>query len=150
LDGLDVTKWAAAVKERGHREDLVDDVAGFLREPGAVEVFKRPGGKWETWRERGFEAMIDGTWVSAVVDRACVARDELGVIREARLFEFKTGRAPDFAAGETVSPSHSEQLELNRRVLASAIGLPIGEVRAVLVYTRDCVIVGCGEISVRK
>jgi hypothetical protein len=149
-DGLNVANWAAALKERGHREDIVDDVVGFLREPGAIGVFKRPAGRWETWRERGIEAMIDGTWISAVVDRACVALDELGAISEARLFEFKTGRAPDIAAGDAVPPSHSEQIELNRRVLASAVGLPVEKVRAALVYTGECLIVVGGGISVRK
>lgn len=150
MDEMDATKWAADAKERGNQADVVDAVARFLRGSVAAGIFGRPGAGWEAWRERGLEAMIDGTWVSAVIDRVCVVRDELGVIREARLYEFKTGAVPDVAAGETVPPSHAEQLELNRRVLASASGLPVEKIRAALAYTKEGVVVSAGRATFRK
>ncbi|HEY5552263.1 MAG TPA: UvrD-helicase domain-containing protein [Opitutaceae bacterium] len=148
-DGLDLAKWSGAAKDRGFAENVIDEAAAVLRAQGMTEVFKRPGDDWEAWRERGFEALVDGTWVSAVVDRVCVARGANGEICEARLYEFKSGRAPDVAAGDTVPRAHAEQLEMNRRVLASAVGVPIEKVRAAVVYTRGALLVFSRDVALR-
>ncbi|HUG10209.1 MAG TPA: UvrD-helicase domain-containing protein, partial [Opitutaceae bacterium] len=135
-DGLDVPQWAAAAKRRGFAASVVDAAAESLSAPGLAEVFRRPGEGWEVWRERAFEALLDDEWVSAVVDRVCIARGKSGEVRAVRLYEFKTGRAPDGAAVEDLPRGHALQLEANRRVLAAATGVPVEKVRAALAYTR--------------
>jgi hypothetical protein len=94
-DGLDVAKWAVASKKRGFTASVVDEAAKTLSAPSFAEVFKRPGDGWEVWRERGIEALIDGRWLSAVVDRVCISRGESGTVGAVRLYEFNTGKAPE-------------------------------------------------------
>jgi ATP-dependent helicase/nuclease subunit A len=144
-DGLDLAKWSVAAKARGFAANDVDAAEKALCEPSFAEVFKRPGDGWEVWRERAFEALVDDAWMTAVLDRVCVARGENGEVKAVRLFEFKTGKAPDGARFEDVARGHASQLEANRRVIAAGTGIPVEKVRAALVYTKSGALVFCGE-----
>lgn len=136
-DGLDIALWAATAIERGAGDLVVGEAAAVLRAPELRTVFACPGDGWEAWRERAFEALIDGAWVTAVVNRACVSRDTEGRVREVWLYEFKTGGAVGIGEGAGISKAHARQLATNRQVLAAATGVPSESVRGVLVYTKS-------------
>jgi hypothetical protein len=64
-----------------------------------------------------------------------------------RLYEFKTGKAPDGPGLENVSPGHALQLEANLRVIAAATGIPVEQVRAALVYVSRGLLVVQGDTA---
>ncbi|HWL14578.1 MAG TPA: UvrD-helicase domain-containing protein [Opitutus sp.] len=106
-----------------------------LEEPALAGVWRRPGAAAEAWRERAFEVVIDGAWITGVFDRVVVERDAAGRARRATVYDFKTDQP---ASGE-VAPlveRYAAQLNLYRRVAAILAAVPEREVEAVLVFTR--------------
>jgi ATP-dependent exoDNAse (exonuclease V) beta subunit len=100
-----------------------------LADPALADLWTRPPGpRSEVWRERPFEIVLDGTWVSGVFDRVVVERAESGAAIRADVYDFKTDR--------TESPArHAGQLDLYRRSVALLTALPPAAVSAELVYT---------------
>jgi ATP-dependent helicase/nuclease subunit A len=120
--------WSAALREA---EACLD--AEELR-----TVFARAGAEDEVWRERAFEAVVGGAWVSGVPDRVVVRR-ERGTPRGATIYDFKTDRDAD--AGR-LRQRYAEQLELYREVVAGLLGLAVARVECRLVATAERSLVG--------
>jgi hypothetical protein len=141
--------WAAAWRNRGVDEAVVAEALACLREPALATVFAPPdagaagAGRCEVWRERAFEVVIDGTWVTGIFDRVVIEREaepkaggRTGRALRATVFDFKTDRV----AGETELAEavrrHVEQVQLYRRAAALLTGLAPAHVGADVVFTR--------------
>ncbi|KXU34683.1 hypothetical protein AXK11_08115 [Cephaloticoccus primus] len=85
----------------------------------------------QVWRERRFEAVIDGTWVTGVFDRVVISTDESGRPVACAVYDFKTDEDTAGAARR-----HASQLALYRAAAAQLTGLPKEKVRAFLVLTK--------------
>ena len=111
-----------------------EEAAACLAAPLLAHVWQKPE-RGEVWRERPFEILIDGTWVSGVFDRVVVSYGEDGRVRDVWVFDFKTDRIE----GEELLPEsvrhHAPQMEIYRRTAAVLTGLPPGEVHCELVFT---------------
>jgi hypothetical protein len=90
----------------------------------------------EVWRERAFEAVLSGAWVTGVFDRVVVERDPSGRVQWVTVFDFKTDRVNDDAGVKEGLRRHSAQLNLYRAVAAAFAGVPIDIVGCELVFTR--------------
>jgi RecB family exonuclease len=120
----DPEKLAAAWAARGARPDATKAALACLRAPELADVWVRPAGLAEVWRERAFEVVLDGAWVSGVFDRVVVGLPP----GRATVFDIKTGPAT------TVAP-HAGQLGLYRRAAARLTGLPEAAIRVEVVFT---------------
>jgi ATP-dependent helicase/nuclease subunit A len=107
----------------------------------------------EVWRERAFEIVLDGAWVTGVFDRVVVARDaagstlsassgqagspQAGRAVRATVFDFKTDRLRGGGAEELgeAAARHAGQMALYRRAAARLLALPEDAVTAELVFT---------------
>lgn len=100
-------------------------VAACLSTPEIAALFRRPHARATVWRERAFDIVLEGRWISGVFDRVVLCPDS------ATLVEFKTDRIdPDAARAR-----HSPQIGLYHSALASLTGLQ--HIRAVLVLTHS-------------
>jgi len=129
--------WAEARRQEGMAERVIAEAAGGLVEPALAEVFQRPAGAAEVWRERAFEVVIDDTWVTGVFDRVVVARGDGEAEARVSVFDFKTDRRADDGGGEAAVERHAGQLNLYRRVAAMLTGVPPGRVRCAIVLTES-------------
>ncbi len=135
-------KFAAAWRARSAASETgpgeaIEEVLACLHAPELAAVWARPTGAAgvEVWRERAFEVVLDGAWVTGVFDRVVVERDITGRAVRATVFDFKTDRLED--DGEAVSlQRHAKQLELYRRATAVLAGLAVTAVTCELVLTR--------------
>jgi len=100
-------------------------VAEALRKPEVKELLKRPSGTIEIWRERAFDALIDGAWVSGVFDRVHLSTEGSPLI-----IDFKT----DAAVEEEIPAAHRRQMEIYRKALALILGMEETRIEAKLVY----------------
>jgi ATP-dependent helicase/nuclease subunit A len=100
---------------------------------GLKAVFSRAGAEDKVWRERAFEAVVDGAWVSGVPDRV-VVRYEGGRSVGAAVYDFKTERD---AAPERLLRRYAGQLELYRGVVAGLLGVGVAQVECWLVATAE-------------
>jgi ATP-dependent helicase/nuclease subunit A len=109
--------------------DALAESRACLADPALAEVWLRPSAPHsEVWRERPFEVVLDGTWISGIFDRVVVERSESGRALRAVVTDFKTDRA---GAVER----HADQLELYRRAVAILTDLPAEAVAAEIVFT---------------
>jgi ATP-dependent helicase/nuclease subunit A len=115
-----------------------------LRQPSVRDVLRVPAGA-VLWREKRFEVIVGGEWVTGTFDRVVVASDR------ALIVDFKTDAVADRATAEERADGYRPQLGLYRQVLQLLTGLPASSIESVLIFTRlPCVVavgpeVGQGE-----
>ena len=114
-----------------------------VRAPELAELWLRPvAGRVEVWRERAFEVVLDGVWLTGVFDRVVVERDMAGQPIRARVTDFKTDRSrPGEDKAAAALEKHARQIILYRRVVALLTGLPVKMIRCTLLLTDGCVAV---------
>ena len=127
--------WRRARLAEGTDADALEEAIGCLNEPEFADVFTRPPGSAEVWRERPFEVVLDGVWFTGVFDRLLIMRDATGRPCRARIIDFKTDRPKAGEDGPRTIEKHAGQLNLYRRVAGILTGLPLKQVGCALVMT---------------
>ena len=136
----EVDRLVAAWKKDGGSTTAAREAEACLCARPLAVVWSRPeevelgGLRAEVWRERSFEIVLDGTWVTGVFDRVVVVSDAQGPVR-ATVFDFKADRMADAGAFVAATARHAAQIGLYRRVLAVLTGLKPAVVAAELVFT---------------
>ena len=127
--------WLAARRAEGADAGALAEALACLRAPELAGVFASPTKGGEVWRERAFEAVIDGVWVTGVIDRVVVERGADGRAQRSTVFDFKTDRVAD-EPGELARAAqrHAGQVALYRRVVARLTGLAEATVKAAVVF----------------
>lgn len=121
-------------RERGEEHAAVAEAQACLEAPLLGHLWAVDE-QTEVWRERGFEVVLDGTWISGVFDRVLVERGPRGRPTRVSVFDFKTDRAEAPADLRALVRPHVSQLELYRRVAALLTGLPTAAVTSEVVFT---------------
>jgi ATP-dependent helicase/nuclease subunit A len=134
--------WLAARRREGGTETAVRETLRCLQNADLAAMFLQPSGKAEVWREKAFEVVLEGKWLTGVLDRVIVKRDALGRAIEAWVIDFKTDRMQrgrDEAAAAI--EKHGRQLTHYRHVVAVLTGLPVRAIRCTLLLTEGCLTV---------
>ncbi|HEX2852089.1 MAG TPA: UvrD-helicase domain-containing protein [Opitutaceae bacterium] len=115
-----------------------EEALACLRAPELAGVWTRPEGatEAEVWRERAFEVVLDGAWVTGVFDRVVVERDGKGIARRATVFDFKTDRIGDEREVAATVLRYAGQLNLYRKVAAVLLELKREAVTCELVLAK--------------
>jgi ATP-dependent helicase/nuclease subunit A len=111
-------------------------VRGVLSSAAAQFAFGKPAADAQAWRERPFDLIHDGSWISGVFDRVVVQRDSV------RLIDFKTDEVPDEDALAEKVAGYRPQILLYRQALARLTGLKLEQIESALLFTRNCRLVG--------
>jgi ATP-dependent exoDNAse (exonuclease V) beta subunit len=131
----DVPGWLQRWRKTAVTPAVAEAAARCLAAPAFAEVWRRPAGRAEVWRERAFEVVLEEVWLTGVFDRVVVERDGEWRARRATVFDFKTDRVDEPDELVAAANRYREQLETYRRVAAVLTGLPPGDVQWVLVFT---------------
>jgi ATP-dependent helicase/nuclease subunit A len=120
-------------------ESAASLLAGMLASPAAEEVFARPVTPVELWREKTFDAIVDGDWVSGVIDRARIELDPAtGRPVGAWIVDFKTDiTGPDHSGLDPKIAGYAPQMELYREAAVKLTGLAPEEIRVSLFFVRE-------------
>ncbi len=94
-------------------------VRAFLEKPIAAEVFARPAQPYELWRERAFDVLVEGQWISGVFDRVLVHHSATGAPTSAIVYDFKT----DHGSAAEIELRYEGQMEVYRKAAALLLGL---------------------------
>jgi len=123
--------WAAVpCADEGARASALEEVRQCLVVPTVHQILSRPSPKAECWREKRFEILLNGEWLSGTFDRVMV---EPG---SATILDFKTDKLEtDEAFFERVE-GYRPQLLTYREVLARMTGLPASAIRCCLLFTK--------------
>lgn len=121
--------------------EVGEEAANCLLSAGLQSIWRRPAGAdIEVWRERPFEIVLDGEWISGVFDRVMVAKDATGAPVAATVLDFKTDLV-DAGAVADAANRHAHQMENYRRAVAVLTGLRPEAVAATVVFTRAALMV---------
>ena len=110
-------------------------VADLLKIPKLRQLFERAGRSVALFNEQPVDAILDGKWLSGVMDRLHLHRNTAGVVTRVEVIDFKTDAiAPSSqsALAERIQ-HHSVQLQTYVRGIASTHHLPMNAVEAYLV-----------------
>jgi ATP-dependent exoDNAse (exonuclease V) beta subunit len=123
----------APVLPQSEAGDLVRSLIGM---PELRPLFERRGRNVELLREQPVEAILDGKWLSGVLDRLHVIRDGGGEIVALEAIDFKTDAVEN---AEELAKRYTGQMNAYRRTLREAFG--VETVECLLVSTRDRILV---------
>lgn len=130
-------EWADDVVVAKCREDWKElgeagcQVLACLEAPELKEIWTAADGR-QVWRERAFEMVVEGTWVTGVFDRVLIEHDASGRSQRAWVYDFKTDEDLNSAVER-----HSRQLNLYRQAAARLLGIAVESVECSLVMTRE-------------
>ena len=99
-----------------HAARLLDS---FFSLPHSLNLFRRPEEPCELWREKPFDVLVGGQWVSGVFDRVHIRLRPDGQPLSATIYDFKT----DKASPEEVQSRYASQMAAYRTAAAILLGL---------------------------
>lgn len=130
---------AEMLQEEGPAAEALAMVTGVLSSPACAAAFARPGPDAVVWRERSFDLMLAGEWISGTFDRVVLKRDASGLCTGAWVVDFKTD---DLSGGDAALAEKLEgygpQIALYRQAISRLAGVPAEHVRCSLLFTRAC------------
>ncbi len=77
--------------------DAAVRVAEILKIPDVRELFERRGAAVDCFREQAVDGILDGAWISGVIDRLHLHRAPTGEVTRVEIIDFKTDRVVDLA-----------------------------------------------------
>jgi len=104
-------------------------VRACLEESGIRSLLTVPPGA-ELWREKRFEVILGGEWVTGTFDRVMVWPNRAVIV------DFKTDAVDDEAGAQARAEGYGPQIDLYRRVLARLTAVEPSAIQAALVFTR--------------
>ena len=118
LAGIEWLESSALQMDALSRE-AADLVRGFLQKPIAQTVFTKPPNPADLWRERAFDVMLEGQWVSGVFDRVVLHRSNEGSPTAAIIYDFKT----DHGTAAEIEERYAGQMEVYRKAVCRLLRL---------------------------
>jgi ATP-dependent helicase/nuclease subunit A len=136
--------WAAEVPAPvAWQREARAEVLACLADPAVREAMGGTEAEARIWRERGFDIILDGEWITGTIDRVLVGPGW------ARVVDFKTDVvAPGDETGlEAKALGYQPQLTLYRRVVARLTGLAENTVQGVLIFTATRTLRGSRNVT---
>lgn len=126
-------RWRQAGLLRGEATEAlaVDLVKGALTCAAAGYAFAKPEEAAVAWRERPFDLVHQGSWISGVFDRVVVLPDRV------RLVDFKTDEVGSAETLQARVEGYRPQIALYRKALARLTGLPQERIESALLFVRS-------------
>lgn len=121
-----------------HPEHIRNQAANIflnsLKSPEISALLSKPPALVTVWKEKRFEAIVDGRWVSGAFDRVTVQNNSSGDPVSAEIIDFKSDRITVDNTLETARLRHLPQLLLYRTVLAKLLNLSESAITLKLVF----------------
>ena len=112
LEGVDWLEDDNDSPFQSEDSDVARELASCLTEPEIRALLTRPDSEdpCELWKERAFDVLVDGKWLSGVIDRAQIHRAADGSICHVDIIDFKSDRL-DSDALSGACEQHSVQFK---------------------------------------
>jgi ATP-dependent exoDNAse (exonuclease V) beta subunit len=104
----------------------------FLKTPSALKAFSKPMENSEVWREKAFDVMLEGKWVSGVFDRVLVYFSNVGEPASAIIYDFKT----DHGSPAEIEERYAGQMSVYRQAVSKLLGLSQDSVTSQILCVR--------------
>ncbi len=125
--------WLGETAAPAFPEDLRGTMEKVLAAPDVRKLLSRNGASIDLHREQRIEAVIGGKWLSGVIDRLHLHRDDAGEVRRVEIIDFKTDRVESAAE---LQKRYAGQMEAYQKALQQIY--PTAEIVPILVSTALC------------
>lgn len=122
---------------QGVSHEAVDQVRTSLESNEFQAALSQPSTPTALWREKNFEIVLDGEWLSGTFDRVVIEKSPEGPPLAATILDFKTDRVATKADHDTAVLKYQPQLETYRAVLSRLLKIPESRIQAKLLFTRS-------------
>jgi ATP-dependent exoDNAse (exonuclease V) beta subunit len=117
-------------------DDVLKQFRKCLGSREVRQALARPEGSAEVWREKSFEIIMNGQWISGVFDRVVIVKDGKGRPARAAIMDFKSNRGLNTEVEmRNRAAYYRPQMELYRRALSRILGLAEDLVSTQLLFT---------------
>ncbi len=122
--------WAAVpCLDESLRVRALEEVRRCLGSNEARTVLNRPSTEAQCWREKRFEILLNGEWLSGTFDRVMIEP------HCATILDFKTDKVETDEAFRERVDGYRPQLQTYREVLSRMTGLPTSAIHCRLLFT---------------
>lgn len=128
-EALHAAWQAVPCAEESLRTRAVEEVRRSLAEPEVRAALVKPSPGAVCWREKRFEILLNGEWLSGTFDRVVIEPDR------ATILDFKTDATETEEAFQARVEGYRPQLLTYRQVLSRMTGLPETKIRCRLLFT---------------
>ncbi|MFM1558599.1 MAG: UvrD-helicase domain-containing protein [Roseibacillus sp.] len=145
LDDFDLKKDASRWEVQRHRapqvfEDARKEVKRSLADATVQAALSKPRiSRKETvecWRERPFELLRNGDWISGIFDRVVIVHGPGRIPLRATILDFKTDRVASEREAEQQADHYRPQLLNYRDSISQLIGLPNDRIKATILFSK--------------
>lgn len=119
-----------------HGNPITTTLSKVLAVPEIAALFSKNNRDITLRREQRIEAVLDGKWISGVIDRLHIHRDPTGKANKVEIIDFKTDRVENAA---DLRERYTTQMNTYRKVMAAIH--PEAEISCLLVSTILCEVV---------
>jgi ATP-dependent helicase/nuclease subunit A len=134
------TEWVDGKGIHPEHETVDQESLRLFSECMAVQevrqLFTRPSGNPEVWRERRFDVTLDGRWISGCFDRVVIRREGDDVTK-VDLIDFKT----DTCGADELPKKYAGQIATYRKVLSRILSVDEKAVSSLLIHVRTGTVV---------
>ncbi|MEM9015997.1 MAG: 3'-5' exonuclease, partial [Verrucomicrobiota bacterium] len=113
----------------------IEQVRTCLEDAAVRAALSRPNENATVWREKSFEVVLGGEWLSGTFDRVTIETSEAGKVSRVSLIDFKTDRINSEEDHKKAIRTYTGQIETYRDVLSKLTGLAPEEIEANLIFT---------------
>jgi superfamily I DNA/RNA helicase len=139
--GIEIHEALASIEwmdtSRFDAKNLSDEAAklirSFLAKPTAMEIFNRPEGCFELWREKAFDLILDDQWVSGIFDRVVIHYSIDGKPRSATVYDFKS----DHGSLAEIEERYAGQMATYRKAISALLAMDSEGVTSKIVRLRS-------------
>lgn len=128
-----------SIAEGDFKERVTQQFSQTLNFEAVQQLLTRPSGNIELWREKRFEVVMDGQWVTGAFDRVMIERDTNGEAMNATILDFKSDEVDDSSLKHTAE-RYRPQMLLYRKALSQISKLDKQKIVAQILFTH------CGKI----
>ena len=119
------------------QKKICDQFRKALGVPGVQKELSKPDCDAELWREKSFEIVLEGKWVTGQFDRVTVLKDETGKPVEAVILDYKSNRIDSEKHLMETAEEYRSQLALYSRALSRILKIPEKRIFRRLLFTEQ-------------
>lgn|GEM_PF-42972 len=134
IDWLAADTAATLAKAAAFEQEVVEEVQQCLQAAPIQSLLTKPTTAVELWQERPFDVLVDGQWISGILDRVHLHRSPDGSVASAEVLDFKTDRVKDGRLDDACT-DHAPQIHLYRYAVATLLGIDPSKVGGKLIFT---------------
>ncbi|MDP6522941.1 MAG: UvrD-helicase domain-containing protein [Kiritimatiellia bacterium] len=118
------------------RDDVITQFLKSLSEEEVRLALGKPDGDCTLWREKGFEIVLAGEWVTGAFDRVTIERTVEGVVSRVTVLDYKSSIVENDDDLARKTRQFASQLELYSKALSQILGVTESKIRRQLLFTR--------------